>query len=130
MNGLGAHIGLPKVYNGGEMTSPSEAVASVTYSITEMTSTAMTLQINYFDTYVWQYKLTKDQPAATKSVSITKVIETDAGSPYIKTVELYVSGTVDFASDNVVMNYGKNGCLLYTSPSPRDGLLSRMPSSA
>ena len=25
---------------------------------------------------------------------------------------------------------GMNGCLLYTSPSPRDGLLSRMPSSA
>src|SRR5664279_6400946 len=24
----------------------------------------------------------------------------------------------------------KEGCLLYTSPSPRDGLLSRMPSSA
>ena len=24
----------------------------------------------------------------------------------------------------------KNNCLLYTSPSPRDGLLSRMPSSA
>ena len=25
---------------------------------------------------------------------------------------------------------GYRGCLLYTSPSPRDGLLSRMPSSA
>ena len=25
---------------------------------------------------------------------------------------------------------GLGGCLLYTSPSPRDGLLSRMPSSA
>ena len=25
---------------------------------------------------------------------------------------------------------GHPGCLLYTSPSPRDGLLSRMPSSA
>ena len=25
---------------------------------------------------------------------------------------------------------GQNACLLYTSPSPRDGLLSRMPSSA
>ena len=25
---------------------------------------------------------------------------------------------------------GANACLLYTSPSPRDGLLSRMPSSA
>ena len=27
-------------------------------------------------------------------------------------------------------NTGINFCLLYTSPSPRDGLLSRMPSSA
>ena len=26
--------------------------------------------------------------------------------------------------------FTSNGCLLYTSPSPRDGLLSRMPSSA
>ena len=38
-----------------------------------------------------------------------------------------------FASDMVLV-YRKagvdNGCLLYTSPSPRDGLLSRMPSSA
>ena len=29
----------------------------------------------------------------------------------------------------IVINQGM-GCLLYTSPSPRDGLLSRMPSSA
>ena len=27
-------------------------------------------------------------------------------------------------------NHGGGACLLYTSPSPRDGLLSRMPSSA
>ena len=34
--------------------------------------------------------------------------------------------------ENVVReNAGhENACLLYTSPSPRDGLLSRMPSSA
>ena len=30
----------------------------------------------------------------------------------------------------VSMGAGAAGCLLYTSPSPRDGLLSRMPSSA
>ena len=44
-----------------------------------------------------------------------------------------------FSSDNdkfSQLTYEKNfgekpyGCLLYTSPSPRDGLLSRMPSSA
>ena len=28
------------------------------------------------------------------------------------------------------VNKAVNACLLYTSPSPRDGLLSRMPSSA
>ena len=30
----------------------------------------------------------------------------------------------------VVINAAPGACLLYTSPSPRDGLLSRMPSSA
>ena len=32
--------------------------------------------------------------------------------------------------DGVAILPGFQGCLLYTSPSPRDGLLSRMPSSA
>ena len=35
--------------------------------------------------------------------------------------------------DTIVIDVGINktdNCLLYTSPSPRDGLLSRMPSSA
>ena len=31
---------------------------------------------------------------------------------------------------NYATNSNVNPCLLYTSPSPRDGLLSRMPSSA
>ena len=39
----------------------------------------------------------------------------------------YNEGCQAFA-DNV--NLMDNPCLLYTSPSPRDGLLSRMPSSA
>ena len=34
------------------------------------------------------------------------------------------------ASDKRIEEAIGNGCLLYTSPSPRDGLLSRMPSSA
>ena len=36
----------------------------------------------------------------------------------------------DNATAQVVENDGSRSCLLYTSPSPRDGLLSRMPSSA
>ena len=37
---------------------------------------------------------------------------------------------VDAETWNMCINPTSNGCLLYTSPSPRDGLLSRMPSSA
>ena len=33
-------------------------------------------------------------------------------------------------TDDFTAKTGHNVCLLYTSPSPRDGLLSRMPSSA
>ena len=39
-----------------------------------------------------------------------------------------INGTTNYA-EILVLDKGKH-CLLYTSPSPRDGLLSRMPSSA
>ena len=50
-----------------------------------------------------------------------------------------VNRLMSFLSENNIMDIKENmepalrehmGCLLYTSPSPRDGLLSRMPSSA
>ena len=37
---------------------------------------------------------------------------------------------LELESDINNLNMIMKGCLLYTSPSPRDGLLSRMPSSA
>ena len=36
----------------------------------------------------------------------------------------------EIVAPNVLTGSYINTCLLYTSPSPRDGLLSRMPSSA
>ena len=35
-----------------------------------------------------------------------------------------------FSVEDTTTSDDANDCLLYTSPSPRDGLLSRMPSSA
>ena len=44
------------------------------------------------------------------TVSITKVIETNCTSPFIKVVELYVGGTVDFSDPNTVsVGYMLNG---------------------
>ena len=41
-----------------------------------------------------------------------------------------VRGYADFAPMGHSVRVRREDCLLYTSPSPRDGLLSRMPSSA
>ena len=41
-----------------------------------------------------------------------------------------MSRDVKVISPDMMINEAARTCLLYTSPSPRDGLLSRMPSSA
>ena len=41
-----------------------------------------------------------------------------------------VKCAVSSKAANAAISADYKGCLLYTSPSPRDGLLSRMPSSA
>jgi hypothetical protein len=46
--------------------------------------------------------------AFSQNVTITKIIETGCSSPFVKTVELYVDGTVDFSSE-VTLNYMQNG---------------------
>ena len=67
-------------------------------------------------------KFLADAGAGTRS-EVKKYIQkgqVQVNGKSVKKPELKVT-----EEDQVVMN-----CLLYTSPSPRDGLLSRMPSSA
>ena len=42
----------------------------------------------------------------------------------------YKTGEIKWRATSVDLIFGSNSCLLYTSPSPRDATLSRMPSSA
>jgi hypothetical protein len=116
-------LGLAKVYNGGELQSGEDVAATagttIAYNVTELSADgkSMTVQIQYVGVQTWQFKFAKQEEVAptpdptTGSVSITKVIETNASSDngFLKTVELYVSGTVDFANGDVVLNYGRNG---------------------
>ena len=68
------------------------------------------------------YNNDADTALSTNNVSLSTSIEVKATDPGL---------TVTVASNNAVSSSdAKEGCLLYTSPSPRDGLLSRMPSSA
>ena len=58
----------------------------------------------------------------------------EEGAPFKEAMPAFISSTGKRSDEDtyVKTNIGTNdnACLLYTSPSPRDGLLSRMPSSA
>ena len=80
------------------------------------------------------YSLTMNNVAVVDDDDLGKAYSFDGSSSYIKFAPDAVSGDL-FASDrtHTVEMWVKPDnltCLLYTSPSPRDGLLSRMPSSA
>ena len=81
--------------------------------------------------------VTKDGVSVAKEVELEDKFE-NMGAQMVKEV---ASQTSDAAGDGTttatvlaqsIVNEGLKSvaCLLYTSPSPRDGLLSRMPSSA
>ena len=56
-----------------------------------------------------------------------RAIQSNAKKVFIATDSKKIEDHVKKFSPNVILT---SNCLLYTSPSPRDGLLSRMPSSA
>jgi hypothetical protein len=59
VNGIGAHLGLAKVYNGGELASPVGAPSSITYLASFSTNTdTMNLDIN-FGVGWWRYTYVK-----------------------------------------------------------------------
>lgn len=59
LNGVGAFLGLPKVYNGGELTDPANAPASITYLVSDYsggTTKSLTLDIDVGGGW-WRFKL-------------------------------------------------------------------------
>ena len=54
----------------------------------------------------------------------------DAAKPEDSKIEFNVNTASVFTNNAERDKHVSSNCLLYTSPSPRDGLLSRMPSSA
>ena len=59
LDGLGAYLGLAKAVNGAELANPADAPASVVYTVSAMTETTMTLDVEINDGGHWRFKLTK-----------------------------------------------------------------------
>ena len=82
-----------------------------------------TLQVSYLlRSDLWQESAVRTNPTALRRCAITSL-----------TYQMYAPAGGENATileARRELSYLHRGCLLYTSPSPRDGLLSRMPSSA
>jgi hypothetical protein len=59
LSGTGAHIGLAKVVNGAELSSPSAAPESVTYNVTALDGDTLTVAIQSVSGTWWQFRLTR-----------------------------------------------------------------------
>jgi len=58
LNGVGAYLGMAKVINGAEINNASNAPASITYQISSLTSTTLTVDISIGSGW-WRYVLAK-----------------------------------------------------------------------
>jgi endo-1,3(4)-beta-glucanase len=67
IEGPGSYLGLPKVYNGGELNSTNNVPGSITYPVVfSPTGDTMTIDINYGAGF-WHYVLVKDQTTGIHS---------------------------------------------------------------
>ena len=61
---------------------------------------------------------------------IEAIIKSYTKESGVRSLEKKISKISRWVAKSIVKNEDYNSCLLYTSPSPRDATLSRMPSSA
>ena len=101
VNGIGAHLGIPKVVNSGEFSadSPPSVPNSITYEVVTSTPTSMTIQIGYGGGY-WTFKLVK--VADTSRVISESLLHDDLNRSYITYVPNTYDGTEQFP---VLMNF-------------------------
>ncbi|HEY9115493.1 MAG TPA: hypothetical protein VIN10_12405 [Bacteroidales bacterium] len=80
LNGTGSYLGIPKAYNGGELTTPDDAPPSITYLITfSDDDSEMTVDINIGGGW-WRFILVRDGAVAPSPLEGTWQVAPIAGS--------------------------------------------------
>lgn len=128
LTGVGAYLGLAKAYNGGELTNPSAAPASITYKITSLTTTLMTLDLQIGGGW-WRFILAKQGVAPTCSDGIQNGTETgvDCGgscSACLTQINLPINfeGTT---TNYTVTDFGGNVSTLLVDPTNASNMVTR-----
>ncbi len=80
LNGVGSYLGIPKAYNGGELTTPADAPASIIYDITlSDDDSRMTVDI-FVGTGWWRFIMVKVGSVVTSPLDGSWVMAPEAGS--------------------------------------------------
>ena len=116
LNGKGAYLGLAKVYNGGELTSPDDAPASITYPVAmSADGETMTIDIEYNTGQWWHFVFAKEEDRSsvrTIDRNLFKVYPNPAkneitvsSNENLSKVTIYdVTGKVMFSTSDVNLN--------------------------
>jgi hypothetical protein len=108
LNGVGAYIGLAKVYNLGELTSPGDAPASITYPV-EFSGEGDTMTINIdIDGGYWRFILAKVSSAGIVEGSILQA----QINPNPATTVIYLENSKEFEEVSI---FSISGQLIYQS---------------
>ncbi|RAR72939.1 Ig-like domain-containing protein, partial [Flavobacterium aciduliphilum] len=119
--GVGAYIGLAKAVNGSELSSPNSAPSSVTYQISSLTSTTLTLDINVGGAW-WCFQLAKQgaidsTPAAPSptiaSSNVIKIYNDSFIGATTATIDTYRTSWSSASLENVLLS--GNNTLKYTN---------------
>jgi hypothetical protein len=108
IEGAGAFLGLSKAYNGGELTTPSEAAETITYIATiSADGNTLELDIEIAGGGFWSFKLVKEggttpPPVAASGIAGTWKLAPEAGAigvgPGKDDVSWWSNGTADVAT--------------------------------
>jgi len=120
LTGIGAYIGLPKVYNGGELPT-GVPPASITYLVTELTASSMTLDIAINSPGYWRFKLTKQgvAPSCTDGIKNGDETGVDCGGSCPNACLAQINLPVNFEGtgvDYTVIGFGDTVNSLVVDP--------------
>jgi hypothetical protein len=80
VNGTGSYLGIPKATNTGEISSPADAPASITYNIVQLDLNNMVLDIEAGNGVFWTYTLVREGDVPQSPLSGSWSVAPEAGS--------------------------------------------------